>query len=198
MIRTAAIALAIVAVTSPAVGQDIYRPREGVRVRLLVDRAVSLLHRPGVPAFTERDGRAEIVGRIMRMGPDTLGLAEVPGIDSLSLPVSAIRRLQLSQGRHRRTKRGLTIGLYVGGLAGAAVLAINLLDCRSSCVGSSALFPMFIGGGAVAGMIIGAAVGAASVSERWRTVSVNLLVGPTARGGGGIGLQFVVPIGRRR
>jgi hypothetical protein len=200
MIRTAVIGLAMAAVASQAVAQDVYRPREGVRVRLLVDRSVSLLHRPGAPAFTERDGRAEIVGRIVRMGPDTLALAGVPGIDSLSLPVSAISHLQLSQGRHRGTKRGLVIGLYSGGLAGAAALGIGLQDCESSCVGSTALFPLFIGGGAVAGMIIGAAVGTAFVSERWRTVSVNLLVGarPAPWGGSRIGLRFVVPMGGRR
>lgn len=92
---------------------------------------------------------------------DTIIVARSGGAVSLSVPVSAIQQLEISEGRSRFTWAGLgaVAGLLGGGILGGSAGGRN----DTSGVGAAAGFFA----GSILGLIGGAVAGALAAPERW-------------------------------
>ena len=100
-----------------------------------------------------------------------VSLILVPGNTSTSveIPLSDIRSLQASTGRHRPLLRGVLWG-GLAGLALGAVLAVAFDGEYLDCVDSGGGAPVVIGFTTVIGSAFGLAVGSTIEKDRWRTV----------------------------
>lgn len=92
---------------------------------------------------------------------DTIVVARSDGAVSLSLPVSAIQKLEISEGRSRFKWAGLgaLAGLFVGGYLGGTIGGKD----DTSGVGAAAGFFA----GSILGVPGGAVLGALAAPERW-------------------------------
>lgn len=114
-------------------------------------------------------------GRFDHMGGDSLYLWEVAGAadsraaDSrlVSIPVPAIRQLELGRERVPNTWRGFAIGLLVVGTAGAVALATDD-DVSNKVAGAAFGFGVFGG----LGGLIGALVGSSAPTDHWVAATV--------------------------
>jgi len=116
-----------------------------------------------------------VTGVLQRVTADSLVLTAEKGT-SLSLPTSAIERIELSQGMRSRAGQGAAIGGLIGGAVGlgAALVfeAAVVGSAESSGIGSGlVIIPAFTLGGAALGLGVGAVVGALSRREEWVTAS---------------------------
>lgn len=105
-----------------------------------------------------------VIGRLLVLSRDTLLMSAGSGDARITLPLAAVRSIDLSEGRDRRgwAVKGAGIGLVAGGLLGG--LSIGNAD-RNDLAALAGFFA-----GAVIGTPLGAAVGAIVAPERWRSV----------------------------
>jgi hypothetical protein len=151
--RRAAIAVVVVVLAlAPPASAQIFRTSlpTGTRVRVL-----------------DRIGGERFTGTVLRLTPDTLGVALGGGSTLLNLPTSRLASLEVSEGRERGQSawRGAGIGLVAGSLIGAVSMRG---EGTPGDVG--ALVGLMVGGllGAGSGIV----VGAITAPERWRRVSL--------------------------
>jgi hypothetical protein len=154
--------------------------KEGSRVRIEIRReAVVPGTGEGVP----------LVGRIEAMRDDVLVIALKGRATPLSLPRSAIVRLEVSQGRQTGGAgflRGAGLGLFLGA-AGGALFGIAANSSGDGLfnysTGDTAALGAIYGG--ALGVLIGGSLGIAFPGERWSAVPLkrtHVHVMPAARG----------------
>ena len=148
-------------------------------------------HAPGsrvrlTPAYTDTSvGRAGriIEGRLVSMDHDSVTITLKGNTRQLSLPFSAVDRLDVAAGRDRG--KGALIGATIGGglAAGFGLVTIHCSEPQP-CIGSKggwvATYGML---GAIVGGITGLMIGTA----KWDHVDVPLKVAITPLRGGGVG-----------
>ena len=146
-------------------------------------------------------------GEVQAISADSLVLRRDPVGNRLSLPLSSIQRLDVSDGRRPRGKYA-GVGAAVGGGLG---LVLGLLTKSSDCGVDGDSDPFGIGGGIcdsvgtvslvllpMAGMLAGAGVGAlAGGGERWRRVFPAPAVSLDLEGSGRIDVAVQLRLSRQ-
>lgn len=109
-----------------------------------------------------------LVGVPVRSSADTIRIVLSGRADTVALPATSIRRIEELRGRRSNWDRGALAGALVLGVAGAiaAPLISDAMDDSRTSVGAEAIGVGFAGG-ALAGAVIGAGVGALSTRDRW-------------------------------
>jgi hypothetical protein len=134
-------------------------------------------------------GAESVMGRVLQTDDQSIVL-EVEGLAApVQLPLSSIRRLDLSLGMGRDTGHGFVVGAGVG--LGAGVLfgwSLGALDDGSGTQPGSQIWGAVIGGGAgsLVGGLVGAGIGSLVEIERWERIApdrVSLAVAPAGRHG---------------
>jgi hypothetical protein len=128
--------------------------------------------------FELRDG-AKREGQVVALRGDTLR-ATTPGSAESAIHVSEIRKLEVSNGRHRSVRRSLLIGTGAGVVLGTAIGALTHEPCEPETILGCILEPQTraqsagLGalGGGVAGLVIGGAFGMIP-RERWERVRLD-------------------------
>lgn len=181
MRRIAPLLLAVVWLAAPAALRAQVRMSaplgEGTRVRITA------------PTVLDR----RFAGEVVQMTADTLVLARRD--EDLAVPLDAVERIELSQGRDRF--RGMLWGAGIGALAGTAAGALACEASGTECTGTEegGALAMFVGalGGGGAGALAGFAIG----GERWVTIReapgspFALAAAPAPRGVAvGVALRF--------
>jgi hypothetical protein len=156
---------------------DETEPAAGARVRIRVS--------PGVEP--PRKG-SRLTGTLTESGPDSLVLT-LPDERRVTIPRAAIRKMEVSRGRHRG--KGALVGAAVGLGVGLAVSGAAGATCDGwSCLGAGALLVV----GTPVATVAGAGLGAAAGKERWQPVEAargpHLTVAPTVGRGVGARLAF--------
>jgi hypothetical protein len=143
--------------------------------------------------------RKPIVGRLVRADRDTIALAAGALAPLVSIPVAAVTRLEVSQGRRAGAgaRRGAAMTALVVGAAGATLTTIVAVDAaierarpgrcgESGCYYGQTVVAVLSVVATAAGAAGGALVGALVGAEGWERVSVPPRVGlaplPTGRG----------------
>jgi len=175
------VALLSVLMAGPASAGDVRGAEPGQRVRVTAAA-------PGV-------FQGIMTGTLLKIGPDTLTLVDPDGGAITELPLSTIHRLEVSQGRRRKTWAGLLIGAAMGlGLAPFAYYdkstpCGDVWNPRECTQGERTGLAVFM----VAGLAgAGALWGHKKVTEDWRDTAVprlNVSMRPE-RGGGRVALTL--------
>ncbi len=126
-------------------------------------------------------------GRFAALRADTLVVAVADS--TMTLPVASMTRLEVSRGQKSRAGQGAGIGLLGGGLLGFLISrncteGTGFIDTRRACIQISTV------GGAVVGTLLGLAVGAVIMTDRWQEVPldrVRVSFGPQRDGRLGVG-----------
>jgi hypothetical protein len=123
------------------------------------------------------------VGTLVALGADTC-LLEVEGRAApMTLPLASVTSLEVWRERESKLAQGATLGLLIGGFAGGVFgYAVCSGDKCEADVGTAVA--AFGGIGAGAGLLLGAAIGAASGRDRWEVVdleSVRVSLTPLGR-----------------
>jgi len=133
-------------------------------------RATALGPWPGMRVRATPQGSNPILGAVLRVTPDTIVLEETPGSKPYTLQISALAGLDVSRGNYRHTREGALIGMFVGGLVGAAI--------GSATTNSGDPFQALnvFGGvlvGAAGGSLVGGLAGASMRTEVWSPVPIH-------------------------
>ena len=171
--RSVAALLCASLLAAPAQAEDRPVVAAGQRVRVVASA-------PGV-------FQGVATGTIVEMGPESLTMAQTEGA-ILRLPLASVTRLEVSQGRRRRTKAGLLIGAAAGLAFVPLIFAAedlcgpvaNPRDCTTG--ERQALAVLWVATSAGSGAFWGHLV----KTEKWRDAplaGLKVTVGPT-RGGG--------------
>ena len=167
-IRRLTITLALtlpLAAAFPLGAQPPLRPGARVRVRRAADTA----------AATPAEWR---IGTVVSSTREALVLRPAALADSVVVPMSEIRRIDISLGRPSHRTSGAVIGALLSGAAFVG-LACAFSDGSCSIGGNVGGFLGYYAVGAVPGAFVGAALGARHPGrERWRQV-VGATIGPT-------------------
>jgi len=148
-------------------------------------------------------GPSRRVATVIAQRGDTLVLRSEGALNSVAVPLAGVTGLEVSRGRHTRVRRGLVVGLLGGALVGA-VSAFAAYESDPCAQGQ--FFGCFdmgrgeqMGLGAVAGGVLGAAVGSV-VGLAWRTVRwervslppriARVRLAPMPGGGLAVGVAF--------
>jgi hypothetical protein len=122
-------------------------------------------------------GPSPLVATLVRSAGDTLTVTSPADGAALSIPHSAITRLEISGGKQSRALRGLAIGMAAGTAAGGLFWALSSSSCEGELCGTGFddVFSAMAGVaavtlGAVGGGTVGLIVGAARPAERWHPV----------------------------
>ena len=122
------------------------------------------------------------VGRIVAATPDSLTIETGKSATPLTLPASAVERLEVSRGRDRG--KGMFVGALIGGLlAGGAAATASGGD--EGVPAEEAVV-----GGAVAGLMLGGVMGALAAPERWQRAALPTRLGVAPRRGGGVTIRL--------
>jgi hypothetical protein len=127
------------------------------------------VHRVRVVAVTDVGEAARMVG-LASLRADTLRLATEAGVRPI--PVEAVRRLELSQGRRGHGRVGGLLGAGVGLAAG--LTAVPESDGEGSTGVAGLLVPLSMAMYGGLGMLIGSWIR----TERWEDVPVERLLEP--------------------
>jgi hypothetical protein len=177
----AALASAARAEEPAAAGTAEVEVAPGARVRIRLDDVSARVR-----------GERTLTGRLLETGPDRFVLASEREGQRIVVPRGAIERLELSHGRGHRGRSALK-GFGIGAGLGVVVFGIGTMTCdRESwdCFGPAVGLML----GAPALGAAGAAIGAATGSERWEPVESarrpRLTVTPTL--GKGVGARLAL------
>jgi hypothetical protein len=148
----------------------------GTRVRvttvcLTVDSAVTVLRRQVATVVASRSDRLVLapVGRAR---------------DTVSVGLADVTLLEVSQGRRRHTGKGVAVGAGVGAATGVVFTALANKRCEGDdwcIVGNIGRGVAIVSGGvigAMGGALVGGVIGATHVTERWRTVPLQVALLP--------------------
>jgi hypothetical protein len=115
------------------------------------------------------------IARVLSVRSDTLFLDVAPA-ETLAVALASVTRLDVRTGRHRNIGRGAAIGTFSGVAAGVMLGYIAGDDPPDEWIRSSASEKAVIGAVLLAapGMVIGALVGAITVSDRWTSVPLGV------------------------
>lgn len=131
---------------------------EGTRVRVTV-----VSRPPGLP-----DTRP-IVGAVRRVTADSITLMTgSPG--TVTLVLTEIAKLEVSDGMRRRWKRGMGLGLAAGAATGATLGSLDAEGFLGSREAAVAIGAVVYG---VIGTVAGGLIGLGTTTERWRPVSLD-------------------------
>jgi hypothetical protein len=145
------------------------------------------------------------VTTLVRLTPDSMTVVASSGGAELSIPNSAVTRLEVSGGKQGRALRGLGIGMAVGTAVGGLAWALGSGSCEGELCGTgiddavSATFgSLALVTGALGGATVGLLIGAARPAERWDPVPLAL-GGALPESGNGyrVGLSVAVGSGSR-
>jgi hypothetical protein len=136
----------------PAVGQGVDAAPPGTRVRVM---ARGITARP-------------LVGVVNEWRPDALVIRSIDRPGTMRIPLPALTRLDVSQGRHSHWVRGGAIGLAAGLAASGLFLAAFCSDLDTSCHADTVGRVLAIFG--LPPTMIGLGIGLAIRSERWERV----------------------------
>jgi len=149
------------------------------------------------PRTTERTPLTKVTGRLVGIDDIALRVETSAEHPPVVVPRQDVSRIELSIRRGRRGK-GALIGLAVGVVAGAVIVATDRPGSDSPNAQLAAIFelnlegPEYDAGAIVLLGAIGAGLGAlVAPGEKWETLTgerVRLVLGPA--GGGGRGLRF--------
>ena len=177
--------LAVVLATNAGTAQAPAPPVVGERVRVayrchvVPDRA---------PGCRERDPARMATGRLEGLDGNSLRIRAEPHQEELVIPTASLAELWVVQGTRGHARTGAGLGLMGGALLGG-IIGSTQEFCTFSCSPATAIGILV---GAPAGLLLGAVVGAALRSDRWRSVSIKdrrIQVEPRL---GGIGLRVSV------
>ncbi|HEV7705022.1 MAG TPA: hypothetical protein VGO46_12055 [Gemmatimonadaceae bacterium] len=139
------------------------------------------------------DEEHEREGAFRSLSSDSISFS--PGLDTSTqtLPLSRVRRIDVSRGMSSTGSalKGGAIGVLIGGaVSGAMIYRCDHGGNELCGLGVALATPVLLGGGLLAGILIGRG----SHKEKWSRVyprdhDVGLLVGPSARGGMSVGLS---------
>lgn len=187
MKRTAILlATALATAAPPLAAQDTAAPTPGTRVRVHVH-----------PTRGRSHSASTHVGPLVRSTADTVVLSS-GSTGEMSVPRSAIYRMDVSGGGRSRLRSGLTwagLGALGGLLVGAGIGAATYEPepCGGFCLDFGREGAAATGGviGAVGGLAIGGVLGAMNAGERWVRVPLQsgLRITPT-RGGLRVAVSF--------
>ena len=172
-------AAALMLVPFGTVTAQAIQPRSGSRVRI-----TSAAH-----------GLEKQVARVVDVRSDSLFLQVTPA-ETLAVARAGLTRLDVSTGRRRRTGRGATVGSLIGASSGVIIGFASGDDPPNSFWQMSAGEKAAIAGVGlgVVGLLVGATVGALTVSERWTSVPLgNASVSPGFQAGRG-GARLAVSV----
>jgi hypothetical protein len=132
------------------------------------------------------------LGRIISADHDTVAFRPDADPFTVSLAVSEIERIDISQGSHRHPGRGALVGLTIGAIGGAVFGASAYTPCTDWCLlpnsraATAGLGAAFFGLlGAAGGGIVGALIKA----EEWKPLVVRPTSGLTPAGQRTFGIQ---------
>jgi hypothetical protein len=142
-----------------------------------------------------------LVTTLVRLTTDSLTVIGSGGGAELSIPNSAVTRLEVSAGKQSRALRGAGIGLLTGAAVGGLVWKLSSTSCEGELCDSgfddvvSATFgAVALVTGAVGGAAVGLIVGAARPAERWEPVRLaDGSARPQPGHGYRLGLSVAVP-----
>jgi hypothetical protein len=115
------------------------------------------------------------VGHFIAVRGDTLSMWRDVSLDSVAVPLAAIRGVEMSTWRGSYVKRGAAIGVAAGALAGGLLTGSGNNSCTGYCTSYGSrtrtrTLGFFVGG--LAGAAAGAAVGYVTSRERWTAVAL--------------------------
>jgi hypothetical protein len=126
-----------------------------------------------------RDAESPLIGTLVRLDSSTLSLAVAGKSDPVQVHRSQLRSLEISGGRRslgRRIARGVGVGFATGMTVGLAytLIAQPCVSDPGRCersLGDSLVVGLLFGGAfSVVTVPLGAAIGAATAGETWKTV----------------------------
>lgn len=166
--------LVAVLLVAPAVlaGQSALPLAPGARVRVTT--------RPAVPGATAPVLQRQVATVVSVTGDSLVLVPSGPAQDTVTLGVSELARLEVSQGRRRNTLKGVAIGAGAGTAAGAILALATYRRCHDCWFDLGPGFTALAGGtvGGISGMLIGGVIGVATVTERWKHVPVRVALVP--------------------
>jgi hypothetical protein len=115
------------------------------------------------------------IGHFIAVRGDTLSMWRDVSLDSLAVPLAAIRGVEMSTWRGSYVKRGTAIGLIVGAFGGGLLSPTQIDSCSGYCSsygsrGRGRTLGFFVGG--LVGAAAGAGIGYATSREHWARVSL--------------------------
>ncbi len=120
-----------------------------------------------------------MTGRFIGSSQDTLEILSERGTERIRR--AFVDDFEVSMGRHRKTKKGMAIGLLVG--AAAAILSKPSDTTNADKLGQEKLLDAYVTLVGVPAMtLVGTLIGAATTTEKWVEVSpsrINLSIAPT-------------------
>jgi len=111
--------------------------------------------------------------RVLSVRNDSL-LLQVAPAETLTVALAGVTQLDVSTGRRRHTLRGVGIGALAG-VASGALIGFASGDDPPGWFAMTASEKAALGGATlgVAGLVVGAVVGALKVSDRWTSVPLG-------------------------
>jgi hypothetical protein len=142
-----------------------------------------------------------LVTTLVRLTTDSMTVIAPSGGAELSIPNSAVTRLEVSAGKQSRALRGAGIGLLTGAAVGGLAWKLSSTSCEGDLcdsgfddVVSSTFGAVALVTGAVGGAAVGLIVGAARPAERWEPVPLaDRSARPQTGYGYRLGLSVAVP-----
>lgn len=137
---------------------------------------------------------APLVGTLVGLDAEAVVLRPFPDAAPVRVPVSEVKRFEVSGGRRPQSLQGALIGTAVGTLPG---LALTFGDYSSDVHGSGP-DPLAVAAvGAAAGAVLGAVIGRAVKSEQWSPFPLaSASAGVSPAPGGGVAVSLRVAWGR--
>lgn len=153
----------------------------GDRVRLSVTTPELIRVLSGDPLGADQLDRDQFIGTLGGRRDDDVVIRVESSATELAVPVTSVRRIEVSLGMRGNAGRGALIGMGAGLVGGAAA---GLIVCASGdCDNPDSFLELSTGfvttmlalGGAVVGTGVGALTGALIRSEHWRTTQIQEL-----------------------
>ena len=136
--------------------------------------AAPVMAQSSLPVSVDQRVRVEtaestVTGRVLAASPDNLRLA-VDGQDQVTIATPTVRRVDVSRGSGRKTKKYAIRGAIIAGAIGAISLGLQheTVGESGSSVPEAAALGAFSGG--LFGGLIGAGIGASRSADRWEQV----------------------------
>lgn len=118
--------------------------------------------------------KTRIVGTVMAVNADTLSLRIKKQSEPLMIPLSYLKKIEVSRGKKSRAIKGAFVGFLVGFATAEAVCADIRYEDSGTMGPDQWACGLLIGG--PAGGVIGAVMGAASKGDRWEEVPSNATI----------------------